>query len=113
MMRALHKEKLYKMLATVHQLQQYHLDTYINGMTSLGACKYVGMDAAIQYFEAMGRFWVPNTEKYIVQTPQWKRQIDIIDASPNNKILHYTITTPKGKLTYKTGGKGMCLLNYP
>ncbi len=104
MMRALHKEKPDRVPVTVHQWQQYHLDTYMNGMTPLEACKYVGMDAAIQYFEAMGQFWVPNAEKYIVQTPQWKEQIDVIDGNPRNKILHHTITTPDGKLTYKTGG---------
>jgi len=104
MMRALHREKPDRVPVTVHQWQQYHLDTYMNGMTPLEACNYVGMDAAIQYFEAMGQFWVPNAEKYIVQTSQWQEHIDIIDRNPRNKILHHTITTPEGKLAYKTGG---------
>lgn len=104
MMRALKKEKPDRVPVTVHQWQQFHLDTYMDGMTPLEACKYVGMDAAIQYFEAMGQFWVPDAEKYIVRTPQWKEQIDVIDGNPRNKILHRTIVTPDGKLTYKTGG---------
>jgi hypothetical protein len=62
------------------------------------------MDAAIQYFEALGQFWTPDAEKFIVQSPAWQEQIEVIDPAPTNKILHHTITTPEGKLTYKTGG---------
>jgi len=104
MMRALHREKPDRLPVTIHQWQQYHLDKYMDGMDALSAFKTTGMDASIQYFEAMGQFWIPNAEQYVLQTPQWREDIDVIDPNPLNKILHHTITTPEGTLTYKTGG---------
>jgi uroporphyrinogen-III decarboxylase len=104
LMLALHREKPDRVPVTIHQWQQYHLDTYMGGMDALSAFKSVGMDASIQYFEAMGQFWIPDAEKFIVQTPEWREEIEVIDPSPTNKILHHTIFTPRGKLTYKTGG---------
>ncbi len=76
----------------------------MGGAGPFEAFQMVGMDAAIQYFEAMGQFWIPNAEQYIVQTPEWREEIEVVDPNPNDKILHHTITTPEGKLTYKTGG---------
>jgi uroporphyrinogen-III decarboxylase len=104
MMRALHREKPDRLPVTIHQWQQFHLDTYMGGIDDVTAFKATGMDAAVQYFEAMGQFWIPNAEQYVVQTPQWREQIDVVNADPNNKILHHTITTPGGELSYKTGG---------
>ncbi len=104
MMRALHREKPDRLPCTIHQWQQYHLDNFMEGISPLEAFKRVGLDAAIQYFEAMGQFWIPDAEQYIVQTPEWREEIEVVSADPQNKILHHTITTPKGKLTYKTGG---------
>jgi uroporphyrinogen-III decarboxylase len=104
MMRALHKQKPDRLPVTVHQWQQYHLDNYMGGVDALTAFKVTGMDAAIQYFEAMGQFWIPDAEKYIVQTPQWREGIEVVDANPENKILHHRIVTPQGTLAYKTGG---------
>jgi len=104
MIRALHREKPDRLPVTIHQWQQYHLDHYMEGMDALSAFQATGMDASIQYFEAMGQFWIPNAEKYILQTPEWREEIEVIDPNPNHKILHYTITTPEGTLTYKTGG---------
>ena len=104
MMRALHGEKPDRLPVTIHQWQQWHLDTYMDGMDTLSAFKAAGMDAAIQYFEAMGQFWIPNVENYVVQTPQWREEIEVVNSDPSNKLLHHTITTPQGQLTYKTGG---------
>jgi uroporphyrinogen-III decarboxylase len=104
MMLALQKEKPDRLPVSVHQWQQYHLDKYMGGMDALSAFQSLGMDAAIQYFEAMGQFWVPDAEKYIVQTPEWREEIEVIDPTPTNKLLHHTIHTPEGLLTYKTGG---------
>jgi len=104
MMLALHREKPDRLPVTIHQWQGYHLDTYMGGMAPLSAFKATGMDAAIQYFEAMGQFWIPDAEKYVIQTPEWRDQIEVIDANPDNKVLHHTILTPEGNLTYKTGG---------
>ena len=88
---------------TIHQWQEFHLDEYMDGMDALSAFKAVGMDAAIQYFEAMGQFWIPNAEKYIVQTAQWREQIEIVCDEGDKRLLDHTITTPDGQLSYKTG----------
>ncbi len=104
MMRALHREKPDRLPVTVHQWQGYHLDNYLGGMTPLQAFQTTGMDAALQYFEAMGQFWFPNAEQFVTQTAQWRDDIEVIDPDPRHKVLHHTITTPEGQLTYKTGG---------
>jgi len=104
MLRSLNLEKPDRLPATIHQWQQYHLDTFMHGVDALTAFKTVGLDAAIQYFEAMGQFWIPNAEKYIVQSSQWHEEIEVINPDPLNKLLHHTIKTPEGNLTYKTGG---------
>jgi uroporphyrinogen-III decarboxylase len=104
LLRAINLEKPDRLPVTIHQWQQYHLDKYMGGIDTLTAFKQVGLDAAIQYFEAMGQFWIPNAEKYIVQTNDWIEEITVVEGNPENKILHHGITTPKGELTYKTGG---------
>lgn len=103
MMRALQGEKPDRLPVTVHQWQQYHLDEYLNGMIPLDAFKATGMDAAIQYFELMGQFWVPNAEKYVVQSGEWRDEVKVVQDDPNNRLLHHTIHTPEGSMTYKTG----------
>lgn len=104
MLRALHREKPDRLPVTVHQWQKYHLDTYMNGMDAVDAFKATGLDAQIQYFAAMGQFWIPDAEKYILQTPQWRETVEVVQDNPDDKILHHTIMTPGGVLTYKTGG---------
>jgi len=103
MMRALHREKPDRLPATIHQWQQYHLDEFMEGVDALDAFKATGMDASIQYFEAMGQFWIPEAEKYALQTPQWQDEITVVDPNPDRKIVHHKIVTPKGELTYQTG----------
>jgi hypothetical protein len=104
MMRALACGKPDRLPVTIHQWQQYHLDTYLGGIDALTAFKACGLDASIQYFEAMGQFWIPNAEKFIVQSPQWREDIEVVKDDPDDKLLNHTITTPGGQLTYKTGG---------
>jgi uroporphyrinogen-III decarboxylase len=104
MLRALNLEKPDRLPATIHQWQQYHLDTFMGGVDALTAFKQVGLDAALQYFEAMGQFWIPNAERYVVQSPQWQEEIKVIKSDPKDKILGHFIHTPGGTLTYKTGG---------
>jgi uroporphyrinogen decarboxylase len=103
MLRALHLEKPDRLPATIHQWQQYHLDTYLGGMDALAAFKHCGLDASIQYFEAMGQFWIPEAQKYLVSTPDWREAVEIMQDDPNDKLINHTITTPGGQLTYKTG----------
>lgn len=103
MLRALHLEKPDRLPATIHQWQQYHLDTYLGGMDALAAFKHCGLDASIQYFEAMGQFWIPDAQKDLVSTPEWREEIEILQDDPNDRLLSHTISTPGGQLTYKTG----------
>jgi uroporphyrinogen-III decarboxylase len=104
MLRALALEKPDRLPVTVHQWQKFHLDTYMNGVDALEASRITGMDAQIQYFEAMGQFWIPDAEKYVVSSPDWREEITIIKDDPNDKLLDHAIHTPGGTLTYKTGG---------
>jgi uroporphyrinogen-III decarboxylase len=104
MMRALARERPDRLPVTVHQWQQYHLDTYLSGMDALVACKTCGLDASIQYFEAMGQFWIPNAEQYLISTPEWREEVEVVKDDPKDKLLNHVITTPGGQLTYKTGG---------
>jgi uroporphyrinogen decarboxylase len=83
MLRALNLEKPDRLPATIHQWQQYHLDTYLGGMDALSAFKHCGLDASIQYFEAMGQFWIPDAQKYLVSTPEWREEVEIIQDDPN------------------------------
>jgi len=104
MMRALALEKPDRLPVSVHQWQKFHLDTYMNGVDALEAFRITGMDAQIQYFEAMGQFWIPDAEKYVVSTPEWREEITVLKDDPNDKLLDHVIHTPSGTLTYKTGG---------
>jgi uroporphyrinogen decarboxylase len=103
MLTALDGGKPDRVPATLHQWQAYHLEEYMGGVDDLAAFQAVGLDAAIQYFEAMGQFWIPNAEKYAIQTPQWRDEIEVVDENPKARIIHHTIVTPEGQLTYKTG----------
>ena len=107
MLIALHGGKPDRLPVTVHQWQQYHLDTYMGGATPLQAFEAVGMDASIQYFADMGQFWLPDADFTKFSTPEWRDEIAIIGDEPDNRIYHHTITTPEGTLTYKTAGNRM------
>ncbi len=102
MLRALNREKPDRLPATVHQWQGWHLEHYMGGVDALGAFREVGLDAAIQYFESMGQFWIPDAERYAVSSPEWNDEITVVDPDPDHKIVHHRILTPAGTLTYKT-----------
>lgn len=103
MMRALNLEKPDRVPVTVHQWQQYHLDTYMGGVSPLEAFKATGMDASIQHFAFMGQFWVPDAEKDMASTPEWRHEVKVVKADPDDKVVHHTVVTPGGTLIYKTG----------
>lgn len=107
MLRALNLEKPDRVPVTIHQWQQYHLDTYMGGMDALSAFKATGLDASIQYFAAMGQFWVPDAGGGQDNTPDWRHEVKVESDDPDNRILAHTITTPGGTLTYKTGANRM------
>ncbi len=103
MLCALNKQKPDRLPVTIHQWQQWHLDNYMDGMSVLDAFKATGLDAAVQYFELMGQFWVPDADKHRIETDDWRDEVEVIRDDPDDRLVHHTIVTPKGKLTYKTG----------
>ena len=102
MLRALERGKPDRLPVSVHQWQQYHLDTYLGGMSALEAFGRFGMDAQIQYFQSMGQFWLPDADFSSFNTKEWIDEADVVDADPNHRVVHHTIRTPAGTLTYKT-----------
>jgi uroporphyrinogen-III decarboxylase len=104
MLIALNKGKPDRLPVTVHQWQGYHLDTYLGGISDLEAFQKFGMDAAIQYFQDMGQFWLVDADYSKFSTSQWRDEVVKVSADPDNRISHHTIHTPGGILTYKTAG---------
>jgi len=104
MLIALERGKPDRLPATVHQWQGYHLDTYLNGISELEAFERFGLDAQIQYFQDMGQFWLPDADFTALNTPQWTDEVEVISDDPDDRIVHHTIRTPEGTLTYKTAG---------
>ncbi len=104
MLLAINREKPDRLPVTVHQWQKYHLDTQLGGITDLEAFECLDMDAAVQYFQDMGQFWLPDDDYGKFSTPQWRDNVQIVSDDPDNRIAVHVITTPEGKLTYNTAG---------
>jgi uroporphyrinogen-III decarboxylase len=104
MLRALRREKPDRLPCTVHQWQGYHLEQYLGGMSALAAFQRFGMDAAIQYFEAMGQFWLPGEHPGDASHPDWTDEVEVRQRDPEALVQRHTIRTPGGMLTYKTEG---------
>jgi len=104
MLAALNREKPDRLPVSVHQWQAYHLDKYMGGKSDLEACREVGFDAQIQYFEEMAQFWVPNADFDKFNTREWRDNPRVIRDDPDDREVHHTIETPEGTLTYKTAG---------
>jgi len=101
---ALEREKPDRMPVSLHQWQPYHLEEYLGGISDLEAFEKFGMDAQIQYFESMGQFWLIEADFAKFSTPEWIDEAKIISDDPDNRVVHHTIRTPEGTLTYKTAG---------
>lgn len=101
---ALERGKPDRLPVSVHQWQPYHLEKYLDGISDLEAFERFGMDAQIQYFEEMGQFWVTNADFTKSSTFEWRDEAKVISDDLDNRIVHHTIHTPEGELTYKTGG---------
>jgi len=104
LMLALNREKPDRLPVTVHQWQQFHLDTFMNGMDDLAANKAVGFDAQIQYFESMAQFWLVDADFTKINTPDWIDRASILSADPDHRVVHHAIETPGGTLTYRSEG---------
>lgn len=101
---ALNREKPDRLPVSIHQWQAYHLNEYMGGITDLEAFELTGMDAQIQYFEEMDQFWVVDADHSRFNTRTWKDVSTVIKPDPDQRIVHHTIETPGGILTYKTEG---------
>ena len=104
MMRALSGETPDRMPVSVHQWQGYHLDTHLGGISDIEAFTRFGMDAQIQYFEEMGQFWLVNADFEKASTATWRDEVTVVRNDPDDRVMHHTIHTPAGTLTYKTAG---------
>ena len=69
---ALERGKPDKLPVTVHQWQKYHLDTYLGGISDLEAFEMFGLDAAIQYNQEWGQYWLRTTDFSPYATPGWR-----------------------------------------
>ena len=88
---ALNREKPDRLPVTIHQWQGFHLDKYMGGISDLQACKQIGFDAQIQYFEEMAQFWVADADFTKMNT----KTIDI-------KIAIFTNVLSINRYNYRT-----------
>lgn len=103
MLIALGKGKPDRMPVTLHQWQDYHLNTYLGGMSALEAFRGLGLDASIQHFEPGGQFWLADPAQYAhLSTPNWRDEVEVLDPSLEHRVLKHRITTPRGVLSYST-----------
>ena len=107
MLRALALEKPDRLPVTVHQWQKYHLDTAMGGVDALEAFKLTGLDASIQYAERSCDDWNPAIGRQVAQSPEWREEVEVVRADPDDRLYHHTIHTPGGTLTQKRGGNRM------
>lgn len=89
---------------SIHQWQPYHLNEYLGGISDIEAFEKFGLDAQIQYFQSMGQFWLVDADSNRFNTREWADELAVISAAPDDRIVHHTIKTPDGELTYKTAG---------
>lgn len=79
--------------ATIHQWQPFHLKNYMQGMSDIEAFRHVGLDAAVSVMPV-----IPES----TQSSSWR----VHAAERNNgeyNVVHYTIETPEGILTFENG----------
>lgn len=104
MMIALNREVPDRLPVTIHQWQQYHLDTYMGGMSDLEAFVATGLDAAVQYGQSWGQYWLRDADFSQYSTPEWRDEVTVIRDDPKKTIYRHTIHTPEGILTYEAAG---------
>src|SRR3972149_919120 len=97
---ALEKGKPDRLPGSLHQWQSDPLEEYLDGIGALAAFAKFGLDAQIQYFESMGQFWLVEADFSKFSTPQWIDEAKILSDNPDNRVVHHTIRTPGGTLTY-------------
>ncbi len=101
---ALERGRPDRLPVSVHQWQRYHLDTYLGGIADLEAFRKFGMDAAIQYAQGFGQFWLVDGRLTVFKTPEWDYSMEVKNPAPDDLVVHHEIRTPEGNLTYRTAG---------
>jgi len=101
---ALNKGKPDRLPVSLHQWQPYHLETHLGGIGALEAFELFGLDAQIQYFESMGQFWLIEADFSRFSTDVWIDEATVVSSDPDNRVVHHSIRTPEGTLSYKTAG---------
>ena len=102
LMLALCREKPDRLPVTVHQWQQFHLDNFMNGQSDLEAMVGLGMDAAVQYMQPSGQYWLQPSEFPQFSTANWRDTAAVVSDDPDHRVVRHTIETPGGMLTYAT-----------
>lgn len=101
---ALNREKPDRLPVSVHQWQDYHLKTYLGGISALEAFKRFGMDAQIQHLEEHGQFFLMGKDYSLYSTPEWRDEATMLRTDPADRACRHVVTTPEGELTYQTEG---------
>lgn len=100
---ALEKGKPDRLPVTVHQWQPYHLKMILGGIGELEAFHKFGLDAQVQYSECAGR----SMEAVLASRysrGEWRVEVEVLSADPEKRLVRYTVSTPEGRLTWKTEG---------
>ncbi len=87
---------------SIHQWQQYHLDTYLGGITELEAFHKFGLDAQVQFHQGMGQFWLIDGQVTMISSPEWNYEANALGMDGDAAIMEHIIRTPGGNLSYKT-----------
>ena len=103
MLCALERGKPDRLPVSIHQWQKYYLDEHLGGISDLEAFDRFGMDAQAQYFGDVGQVQ-EGSASLEASSSQWQIEVDVKNDDPDDRVVHYTITTPEGELRYKTGG---------
>ncbi len=103
MLCSLERGKPDRLPLSIHQWQKYYLDEHLGGISELEAFDRFGMDAQAQYFGDVGQVQ-EGSAALEASSSQWRIEVDVKNDDPDDRVVHYTITTPQGKLSYKSGG---------
>ncbi|MEN6560752.1 MAG: uroporphyrinogen decarboxylase family protein [Acidobacteriota bacterium] len=107
MLRALAREKPDRLPATVHQWQKCHLDAFMGGASELEAFAAAGLDAAVQFSQDLGNYWLRDADFGRFSSPEWRDEATVLGAGSDRRVVRHTITTPGGVLTYAAEGNRM------
>ncbi|NLH76443.1 MAG: hypothetical protein GX465_05335, partial [Acidobacteria bacterium] len=86
---ALARGKPDRLPATVHQWQGYHLETYMDGRSDLEAFAAVGLDAAVQFSQDLGNYWMAGADFSRFSTPEWRDEATVVSADPDHRVVRH------------------------